>query len=89
MALDLEPNLAEAWASSGGLAYSEARFDRAEDSLRRAIELNPNYAAARHWYSLVLNETGQRDESLVQVERDGGGRSGRYSEPPNWILCRW
>jgi len=68
-ALDLDPNLAEAWASSGGLAYSQARFDRAKDSLRRAIELNPNYAAARHWYSLVLNETGRRAESLVQIQR--------------------
>ena len=36
---------------------------------RRALELNPNYAPARHWYSLVLDTVGRLDEALAQIQR--------------------
>ena len=36
---------------------------------RRAIELNPNYATARHWYSDMLGDVGRLDEALAQIER--------------------
>jgi tetratricopeptide (TPR) repeat protein len=36
---------------------------------RRAIELNPNYAPARHWYSITLRALGRPDEALAQIER--------------------
>ena len=49
-ALKLDPNLAEAWASAGLAAYYREQFERSESVFRRAIELNPNYAPARHWY---------------------------------------
>jgi tetratricopeptide (TPR) repeat protein len=65
----LDPNLAEAWASSGLIANYRQQFDRAEAMFRRALELNPNYAPARHWYSTLLTNVGRPDESLVQIQR--------------------
>ena len=44
-------------------------FDDAETKYRRAIEINPNNATARHWYSDMLAATGRVDESLAQIER--------------------
>ena len=35
---------------------------------QRAIGLNPNLATARHWYSLLLRDSGRMDESLAQIE---------------------
>jgi TolB-like protein/Tfp pilus assembly protein PilF len=68
-ALKLDPNLAEAWASSGFIAFSRWQFDLAESMYRRAIELNPNYAPVRHWYSNLLRDTGRLDEAVAQIER--------------------
>jgi TolB-like protein/Tfp pilus assembly protein PilF len=68
-ALELDRNLAEAWASSGLIARGAWQYDRAEAMFRRAIELNPNYAPARHWYSITLSELGRPDEALAQIER--------------------
>jgi TolB-like protein/Flp pilus assembly protein TadD len=68
-ALELDPNLAEAWASSAGLAQDRRQNDRAEPLFLRAIELNPNYASARHWYSLLLADVGRLDESVAQAQR--------------------
>jgi TolB-like protein/cytochrome c-type biogenesis protein CcmH/NrfG len=68
-ALRLQPDLSEAWASSGELAsYKGANAD-AESRFRRAIAINPNNATARHWYSNLLGDTGRWDESLEQIER--------------------
>jgi len=68
-ALKLDANLAEGWVSSGGIAQDRWQFDRAEAMFRRAIELNPNYATARHWYSIMLRDVGRADEALAQIRR--------------------
>ena len=68
-ALRLDPNLAEAWASSASIATNKGQLDRAESMFRRAIELNPNYATARHWYSNMLRGAGRLDEALAQAQR--------------------
>jgi len=68
-ALRLQPDLSEAWASAGGIALFRRAYDDAETKFRRAIEINPNNATARHWYSLVLRDTGRHDESLEQIRR--------------------
>ena len=41
---------------------------RAEQTLRRAIGLNPNYAPAYQWLSLTLSYLGQRAEALSLME---------------------
>jgi TolB-like protein len=69
-ALKLDPNLAEAWASSAGIATGREQYDRAESMFRRAIALNPNYATAYHWLSVELGDNlGRVDEALSFAER--------------------
>jgi TolB-like protein/Tfp pilus assembly protein PilF len=68
-ALELDPNLAEAWASKGGIAWSRADEEQAEKLLRRAVELNPSYATAHLWLSQVLGGKGNLKEELEHAEQ--------------------
>ena len=68
-ALELDPDLGEAWASAGLLARNRRQPDLQERHLRRAIELNPNYAPARQWLSQYLVDIGRLNEALVEAER--------------------
>lgn len=69
-ALKLDGNLAEAHCS---LAYSVLRYEwdwpTAERHHTLAIELNPNYGAARDWYGMGLMEIGRLDDALVEMQR--------------------
>ncbi|CDM65449.1 tetratricopeptide repeat protein [Pyrinomonas methylaliphatogenes] len=69
-ALELDPQSAEAHTS---LAYALFRYDwdwqGAEREFRYAIELNPNYATAHHWYAEFLAAMGRFDEALAEIER--------------------
>ena len=68
-ALELDDKLAEAHAS---LAHIKAKFEwdwmGAEKEFKRAIELNPNYSVAHHWYSLTLKMLGRLDEALAEIK---------------------
>jgi tetratricopeptide (TPR) repeat protein len=44
-------------------------WQTAEKEYRRAIELNPNYATAHHWYAEYLTWLGRFDEALRESER--------------------
>jgi TolB-like protein/Flp pilus assembly protein TadD len=68
-ALALDPGLAEAWASKGGIASSRRDYVQAEELLRKAIELNPNYATAHHWLSSALMESGHPQQAIAPAER--------------------
>jgi TolB-like protein/DNA-binding winged helix-turn-helix (wHTH) protein/Tfp pilus assembly protein PilF len=69
-ALEIDYTLAEAHAS---LAHIKFQYDRdwsgAEKEFQLAIELNPNYANAHHWYALSLMWRGRLDEALNQVKQ--------------------
>ncbi len=69
-AVALDPGLAEAHASLG-LIYLESDHDPvlAEREMRRAVELNPNYATAYHWLGLVLDYLGRDEEARAAMER--------------------
>jgi TolB-like protein/DNA-binding winged helix-turn-helix (wHTH) protein len=41
----------------------------AESHFRRAIELDPNYVTARHWYAELLAFQGRFDDALAEIER--------------------
>ena len=41
----------------------------AEESYRKALELNPNYSTGHHWYSEYLAFLGRFDESVKEIER--------------------
>ncbi len=69
-ALELDEGLAEAHTS---LALITENYDwdwkTAEKQYRRAIELNPNYATAHHWYAEFLTWQGRFDEAFAESER--------------------
>jgi len=69
-ALALDENLAEAHAS---LAFSEWNYDfdwqDIEQEYKRAIELNPGYATAYHWYSGFLSGMGRHDEAITAINK--------------------
>lgn len=69
-ALELDETLAEAHVS---LAISVNDVDQdevaAEREFKRAIELNPNYATAHHWYSDFLATTGRHAQAMIEIKR--------------------
>jgi TolB-like protein/DNA-binding winged helix-turn-helix (wHTH) protein/Flp pilus assembly protein TadD len=69
-ALQIDDNLPEAHTA---LALIVENYDwdwqTAEKEFRRAIELNPNYATAHHWYAEHLTWRGRFDEALQESER--------------------
>jgi TolB-like protein/DNA-binding winged helix-turn-helix (wHTH) protein/Tfp pilus assembly protein PilF len=69
-ALQIDEASAEAHTA---LALLVQNFDwdwqTAEREFRRAIELNPNYATAHHWYAEHLTWRGRFDEALQESER--------------------
>jgi len=69
-ALQLDETLAEAHAALGGVKIdSEWDFVGAENELKRAIELNPNYATAHHWYAQYLSVMGRHEEAVKEIKR--------------------
>jgi serine/threonine-protein kinase len=69
-ALGLDPNLADAHAAMGNILFNYRRdFDAAEERFKTAVDLNPGYAMAYHWYSLLLHALERPDEALEQVSR--------------------
>jgi len=69
-ALDLDGTLAEAHAVLGFIkSQYEYDWEGSEREYKRAIELNPNYPTAYHWYRLTLSSQGRFDEALTKIER--------------------
>lgn len=68
-ALELDENSAQAHASLGNiLANGEQNRADAEREFRRAIELNPSYATAHHWFAILLSMMGNHDAALAEIE---------------------
>ena len=69
-ALEIDDTLAEPHVS---LAHVKYYYDRdwatAEREYNRAIELNPNYPTAPHWYAVYLMSAGRFDEALAKIRR--------------------
>jgi len=69
-ALELDPTLAEAQTT---LALIQSDYDgnwqQAEMAYRKAIEFNPNYATAHHWYALDLMAAERLDQSLAEIKK--------------------
>ena len=66
-ALEISPNLAQAYATLGTIAKREWQWNEAESKLKRSIELDPNYIMARHWYAEYLFIFGPSDKLLEQI----------------------
>ena len=69
-ALQIDGTLAEAHTSLA-MVHLLYEWDSAasEMEFRRALELDPNYTAAHHWYSHCLLALGRTEESLAESKR--------------------
>ena len=69
-ALELDSEQGEAHSS---LAFVLDGFDwdleSGEKEFRRAIELNPGYATAHHWYAWHLSLLGKYDEAIAEMKK--------------------
>jgi serine/threonine protein kinase len=69
-ALELDQSLAEGHSSLATVKFTyEWDFAGAEEEYKRAISLNPNYATARHFYSVLLAVLQRPDESIAQIRK--------------------
>lgn len=69
-ALELDDTLAEAHTSLASVMSGyEWNWNGAEKNFKRAIELNPNYSTALHWYSFFLAEQGRHEEALATIKK--------------------
>jgi len=69
-ALELDDQLGEVYATLGLFQDQQKRdLAAAETAYKRALELNPNYATAHHWYSLLLNNLGRSKEALARIRK--------------------
>jgi TolB-like protein/DNA-binding winged helix-turn-helix (wHTH) protein/Tfp pilus assembly protein PilF len=67
-AIELNEGLAEAHTSLAAIAQNyDWDWTTAEKEYRRAIELNPNYATAHHWYAECLALQGRFDKAFVEI----------------------
>jgi TolB-like protein/Flp pilus assembly protein TadD len=77
-AIELDPELAEGHAALGLILLGEAidfgdtgnRFERAERSLRRALDLDPTLSNAYNWLSSTLQHQGRFEEANA-VQKQG------------------
>ena len=70
LALKYDESLAEAHTSLASIkAVTDWDWQGAENEYRRAIELNPNYPTAHHWYAAQLLLQGRLDQALQEIRK--------------------
>ncbi|HXD30525.1 MAG TPA: winged helix-turn-helix domain-containing protein [Pyrinomonadaceae bacterium] len=68
-ALEIDPAMAEAYASLGFIDCCFAwNWAAAEQNYLKAIALKTNYPTAHHWYGELLTILGRVDESVAQLQ---------------------
>jgi serine/threonine-protein kinase len=70
LALNYDDSLAEAHTSLASIkAVTDWDWQGAENEYRRAIELNPKYATAHHWYAAQLLLQGRLEQALQEIKK--------------------
>jgi tetratricopeptide (TPR) repeat protein len=83
-ALEFDSTLAEAHLSLAHIHFQyDHDWDAAERGYRRAIELNPTYPVAHHWYGGFLSAKGRHGEALQHAE------TARTLDPLSPIIQTW
>ncbi len=68
--MEIDAMLAEPHVSLAHVQYYYERdWPGAEREFKRAIQLNPNYPQAHHWYAIYLVWSGRADEGLAEIRR--------------------
>jgi tetratricopeptide (TPR) repeat protein len=66
--LSIDKNLTEGHTVLGALLnYKEWKWEEARKEFQTALELNPNYVTAHHYYSELLNILRQNNEARNQI----------------------
>jgi serine/threonine protein kinase/TolB-like protein/Flp pilus assembly protein TadD len=68
-ALEIDATLAEPHTALAAISEYDWNWPEAENQYRQAIELNPNYATAHHWYGVFLGNMGRPEEALREIRR--------------------
>ena len=69
-ALEIDPEVAEAYASLGWIAtWYDWDWPAAESHFLKAIQMKPEYALAHHWYGMYLSCMGRFDESIREMQK--------------------
>ncbi len=83
-ALRLDDSLAEVHTSLAFVSlYWDHDWTRADTEFRRAIDLNPNYANAHHWYGEFLSLAGRHERAIAESQR------ARELDPLSNIINTW
>lgn len=83
-ALEIDDSLGEAHASLADIAsWFDWDWSAGEKEYKRAIELNPSYATARHWYAAFLSANGQPAKALNELRR------ARELDPLSLVINCW
>lgn len=68
-ALELKPNLGEAYAVQGELRRHQNRFEESEAAFQRAVELMPSDARTHMWFGLLQGQQGRYDGAIRSFGR--------------------
>ncbi|MDX8340070.1 FlgO family outer membrane protein [Draconibacterium sp. IB214405] len=69
-ALELDPNLAEAYAISGTMdTYFTHDWEKAGQELQKAVDLNPNFSTAHQYYAELLFQQGKYDKVREEIDK--------------------
>jgi len=80
-AMELDPELAEPHVTLSQISLiNDWDWKKAEDEIKKAIDLNPGSSAAHHWYGLFLGYQGKANEARRQIVQ------ARESDPLSPIL---
>ncbi|MFC2163576.1 protein kinase [Acidobacteriota bacterium] len=66
-ALEIDDSLAEAHVAMANIKWDSWDWAGAEKEFTKAIDINPGYATAHHWYGYYLMVMGRHDESIIEI----------------------
>ncbi len=82
-AIEIDSLSAEAHASLALVLNHQSDWAGAEREFKRALQLDPHYANAHHWYGDYLSIRGRHDEALLEA------RQALELEPLNLMIGTW
>ena len=69
-ALELDPDLGQAHAALAfALWQKDLAWEAADREFRKAIELEPSYASAHHFFAMYLTTVGKDSEGLAEIRK--------------------
>jgi len=68
-AIRLDPSLAEPYSAMASVQQSNWDYKAAEESFKKAIQLNPKFARGHRWYAGLLMQFARFDECFSQLRQ--------------------